>query len=577
MKAKYIIASLVAVCALAIGCTKDTPTVLDEVKVSSSYVGLTNNEGNNTKTITVNAKDSWSINEMPQWVTIQPASGSAGETNVTFTAAKAPETRQASIKIVCAGKEQTIIVKQEAEKVTPKTLTVSEALKVIEQYPDGSPVQRVKGIVCKIQEISPSYGNATYYLSEDGKFEDGKWLQVYRGLWMNGASFTKGDEFSLGDELTIEGVLMSYKGTPETKEKEAYVIEINKSLIKIASIDPEDGVIPAEGGDFTVTLESKGNGFEAVVPENAQEWLSLKSVSGNKVTYSVKENNAGPRSTSIVFKTNDGNKDYTAETTLSQLGKQGTEDVPFSVAEAIEYCQKLGNGNVSTADFFVKGIVSKVLYTYSAQYGTATFWISDDGEFHGSEDGKSTTEPGHDFEAYSVYYFNNTPWADGNAQIAVGAEVMICGKLTLYNDVAETSSKKAWLHSINGVKDDANGVGTLAEPFNAVGAIAAAQNAPSTFVYVNGIVSKIANNGQFSAQYGNGTFFMSTDGVYHEDKSLDFEAYRVLWYDNQKWVEGDPLIEEGQNVTVCGVLTVYNGQAETTQNKGYVYSVNPAN
>lgn len=577
MKAKYIIASLVAVCALAIGCTKDAPTVLDEVQVSSSYIGLANSDGTNGKTILVTAKDSWSISDIPEWLTVSPSSGNAGDTDVTFSAVKAPETRQVNIKLTCAGKVQTIIVKQEAEKVIPKTMSVAEALKVIEQYPDGSPVQRVKGIVCKIQEISPSYGNATYYISDDGKFEDGKWLQVYRGLWMNGANFTKGDEFSLGDELVIEGVLMSYKGTPETKEKEAYVIEINKSLIKIASVDPEDGVIPSEGGDFTVTLESKGNGFEANVPEDATDWLSLKSVSGNTVTYSVKENNAGPRSTSIVFKTNDGTKDYTAETTLSQLGKQGTEDVPFSVAEAVAYCQNLGEGTVSTADFFVKGIVSKVLYTYSANYGTATFWISDDGEFHGSEDGKSTTEPDHDFEAYSVYYFNNTPWAEGNAQIEVGAEVMICGKLTLYKGVSETSSKNAWLHSINGVKDDANGIGTLADPFNAVGAIVAAQNAPSNYVYVNGIISKIANNGQFSAQYGNGTFFMSTDGEYHEDKALDFEAYRVLWYDNQKWAEGDPEVEVGKEVTVYGVLTVYNGQAETTQNKGYVYSYNPAN
>ena len=90
----------------------------------------------------------------------------------------------------------------------------------------------------------------------------------------------------------------------------------------------------------------------------------------------------------------------------------------------------------------MKGKISKVVYTFSAQYGTATFWISDDGAFN--------DDPTKDFEAYSVYYFGNKAWEEGNTQIAEGDEVILKGQLTKYKTTYETSSKKAWVASLNG-------------------------------------------------------------------------------------------------------------------------------
>ena len=59
-----------------------------------------------------------------------------------------------------------------------------------------------------------------------------------------------------------------------------------------------------------------------------------------------------------------------------------------------------------------------------------------------------------DFEAYSVYWLGNKSWVEGNGQVAVGDKVVLCGKLTKYtkNDKStyETSSKKAYVYSING-------------------------------------------------------------------------------------------------------------------------------
>jgi hypothetical protein len=68
---------------------------------------------------------------------------------------------------------------------------------------------------------------------------------------------------------------------------------------------------------------------------------------------------------------------------------------------------------------------------------------------------------------------------------------------------------------------------------------------------VKGIVSKIANKGEFGS-YGNATFWISEDGEYNDDLSKDFEAYRVLYLNNEKWVEGNAQIAVGAEVVLCG-------------------------
>ena len=127
----------------------------------------------------------------------------------------------------------------------------------------------------------------------------------------------------------------------------------------------------------------------------------------------------------------------------------GSLEWPFNVAGAIS-C--IDNGH--TGDVFVKGKISDVLYTFSANYGTATFWISDDGQAYGvSNDHKSTTDPAHDFECYSVYWFGGQPWAEGNAQPEVGDDVIVRGQFTIYKGTYETSSKKAYVYSHNGATE----------------------------------------------------------------------------------------------------------------------------
>lgn len=562
MKAKYIILSLIASLAVFTGCQPEEIKSLDQIQLSVSYVGIPVDGGQTV--VTVTSSSNWAFvteapndkGEMkatiPDWLTISPLSGSAGETKVTFSADAALDARSVALEITCDRVIQNINIVQGMSGGVSES-TCAEVI----AGPNGKQY-RVTGTVTSI--ANTTYGN--WYLED----ETGT-IYIYGTVDDSGNYNWASFNIEVGDEVTVEGPKTTYGTTVELVDVK--VINVNKSLIKVVSIDPEDAVIPSAGGEISIELSNKGNGLYVEIPEEAREWLSISSLNGNSIVFKAVENAAGPRNTTLVFSTTDGSKDYTAQAEISQLGSSGSKDVPFTVTEAIEYVKALGG--TTAGDFWVKGIVSKIVDGGEfGSFGNGTFWISEDGVYN--------DDLNKDFEAYRVLWLGNEKWAEGNAQIAEGVEVLICGKLTVYKDTAETQQNEAYVYSVNGVTTDAEGIGTLAAPFTAKGAIAAANSVGSTNskfnAYIKGKVSSIVNNGQFGAEFGNGTFWISEDGTYNNDKSLDFEAYRVLWLGNKKWVEGDSLIAVGDDVILHGAVTLYNGTAETASGKAYVYSHN---
>ena len=577
MKLKYLIPSFIAVLAVLVGCSDDdSATLLDEVKVSSSYVAIPTDGGSTT--ITVTAKDEWEIdttavNGCPTWLKISPVKGDAGKTDVTFSADKTEDGRTATVYLVCAGKKQIINVIQGISSIP--SATVAEVM--------AGPESKTYQVTATVTSITnTSYGNL--YLNDGTSDTD---LYIY-GLFNSKGQYPSAatggwDSFGIkvGDEITVVGSKVIYSGTVEFKD--ATLVSVQKSLISAEGptyfnlSSEEVSSIPSDGGYAKVAIScTSGNDVEIEIPEDAQSWLSTAfgGVTSTSAMLKVAANTGAARSADVTFKTTDGEKDYTAVVTVVQEGLAGTKEVPFTVEEAIAYCSSLSGE--SAADVYIKGKVSKVLYDYSAKYGTGTFWISDDGTFNGAENGKSTDDKTHDFEVYSAYWFDNQAWAEGNKQLSVGDEVIICGKVTLYNGVSETSSKKAYIYSVNGATSDANGLGSETYPFNVAGAITAAKAGYKGNVYIKGKVSKVLYD--YSAKFGTGTFWLSDDGQFNgaengkstTDTDHDFEVYSAYWYGNQPWQEGDGQIAEGDDVLVYGALTTYNGMAETSSKKAYV-------
>ena len=119
MKIKNILVSLVAVLAL-FACNQIEPDhYLDEVKLSTSYVAISMSGGNTS--ISVEATDGWSITGAPSWLTVSPASGSAGSSSISFSAGSTLDGRTAELVMTCGGKTQRINVIQGLSTVSPAT------------------------------------------------------------------------------------------------------------------------------------------------------------------------------------------------------------------------------------------------------------------------------------------------------------------------------------------------------------------------------------------------------------------------------------------------------------------------
>ena len=343
MKLKYFI-SFFALVALLAGCSDDDAmTLLDEIQVSSSYVSIDVAGGSNT--ITLNAKEAWTFDEaeLPEWLTVSPMNGGAGETKVTFTAPATLDGRTTVLHVKCADKSQTINVIQGLAVVSEATCAEVNAGPESKTY-------RVTGTVKSI--VNTTYGN--WYLED----ETGE-VYIYGTLDAKGNTknfLSLGLE--VGDIVTVEGPKTVYNGTVELVD--VTVINIQKSLVKVEGYDPEDATIPVEGGNVAVNLSCKtNNGISVEIPEEAKSWLGIVSIAGGAepvVTFHANANAGGDRSATVVFKTTDDKgKEYTAQATIYQKGAI----VAASVAEFLE-------APVGDTQYRITGVITSVA---NATYG----------------------------------------------------------------------------------------------------------------------------------------------------------------------------------------------------------------
>ena len=501
MKLKYLIPSVMAALMMFVSCSDDfEPTYLGEVQLSSSYVAIPESGGSTA--VTVTATDNWTIDaeKIPAWLTVAPASGGAGETTITFSAEKALDGRTAELQLNCGGKTQLINVIQGLSTVS--NATCAEVI----AGPD-SKTYRVTGTVTSI--ANTTYGN--WYL-QDATGE----IYIYGTLDAKGQTknfLSLGLE--VGDEVTVEGPKTTYNGTVELVD--VTVIKINKSLIKVEEIDPEDAVMPVEGGEFTVTLSNKGQGVYVTVPEDAASWLSISSISGNVVKFRVAANDGGDRSTNIVFKTFEGKKEYTCEQALSQKGAI----VAATVAEFLA-------APVGDTQYRLTGVITKVA---RAEYGNV--YVAD-----------------YSGEAY-VYGIG----AKGDFEklgLKEGDIVTLVGKRGEY-------------------KGDAQMTGGQYESHISVTEISIAdfltkEDDKNVYYKVTGTLDEIAN-----PTYGN---------VYLKDGDERLYVYGCYpgWGatgDFRKNCLADKGIEVGDKLTVIGVKSTYNGTAQVSN--GIYFSHEKAN
>lgn len=306
MKLNRLFLTLAAIAATAVSCVKDELAQLDEVQVSQSYIALPTEGG--SIDVTVTATDSWEITDIPEWLTVAPASGVAGKTVVTFFAEATSATNESVLKLLCSGKTQLLTVLQMADKVELPITSCAE----VNAAEDGITF-KIKGTITAIENTT--YGNL-YVTDETGS------VYIYGTLYEGATKQFSKYGVEVGDIVVVEGPRGNYKGSPQLVN--ATILEIEKSLIKVDSVDPETAELPLEGGILTITLTAKGDGVDVVIPEENKSWISVSGmkVSGTSavVSFNIAENAGGDRSSELSFKTTKGGKTYTAVTSFSQKG-----------------------------------------------------------------------------------------------------------------------------------------------------------------------------------------------------------------------------------------------------------------
>ena len=501
----YTCLAICGIVATVTSCSDDNdPTYLNEVRVSQSLIAFA--PGGGDVTISLTAADSWTIassdkDGMPEWLTISPATGSAGTQEVTFKATAASETRTANLYVECAGKKQLLTIQQVTEKVELPIVPIKDVL----EGPDAT--YRVKG-VC-VSDPDNEYGNwniqdetGTVYVygTCDKKGNKGKGTFPISG--------TNGWGFGVGDIITVEGPRTVYKGTVELVD--VTVIAVEKSLIKLDSFDVAE--LPIEGGMTTAAVTCKGKGISVDIPAEAQSWLSIVGIDTNKgnVKFLVAENNGGDRSADITFITTDEKgKEYTASGTISQKGAI----VEVTVAEFLA-------AEVGDAMWRMTGIVMEL---YASDKQGESFYIQD-------------------FSGKTLVY-RAAGFKDSGAK--VGDVVTVVGKRGAYKESPQM---------VNGTFEKVNYAVTQVS----IAEFLTKPDDKNVYYMVTGTISSLKDNKGADNDFGN---MYITDGTNELYVYGCYPGWGATG-DNRKFLVADNDLQVGDEITAIGYKDTYNGLVE---------------
>lgn len=398
------------------------------------------------QTVKLLATRDWVITCDSSFVGISPLKGTASsnEVEIEITVTKNTGYSRSAVVKANAGNglaKATLTIEQAGEKgeyVVP-TVTIAEFIES-----DGETEYVVSG---KITSVNTTY---KYVYINDGTGE----IEVYQPT--NWSDFES--QLAVGATLTAQGKYTLYTNS-SGKTYDELVGKILSVVPKQAQENVEEvtcavfittdgtteyiisGEITSVSTDYKYAYISDGTAeVEVYQPTNWSDFADKIKVGATmkaQGVYSKYTNASGKTFDELVGVILSIEEAAAVE---EEATGSGTLEDPYNPKAAYDVAAALESGAKTSTDVYVKGVISKVTYTFSAAYGTATFNISEAGATTGTQ-----------LPCYSIYYLGNTAWTEGDAQIAVGDEVVICGKLTNYSgNTPETASKEAYVYSLNG-------------------------------------------------------------------------------------------------------------------------------
>ncbi|MBR0525284.1 MAG: hypothetical protein IJJ98_01145 [Prevotella sp.] len=222
----------------------------------------------------------------------------------------------------------------------------------------------IKGKISSIKEkFGTQYGNASFYISEDGKAENE--FYVFRTLYLGNVKYTEGDNINVGDEVIICGKVMNYKGnTPETAANESYIYSLNSGG---GGGGETTGNVTktVDGNIVTLVVADTAEGDKITVDLSAQGWESGKAVDpatitlsdGTKITFAKGEGSNTP----AFYEATKGVRVY-AKNTITISGK--------AVAKVVMTCDSY-NGTAYTGNSTLYASASGTTFTICNEHSEA--------------------------------------------------------------------------------------------------------------------------------------------------------------------------------------------------------------
>lgn len=292
-------------------------------------------------------------------------------------------------------------------EANPYTVADVIALNNADQLPSNSVY--VKGIVSQVDELSTSYGNATYYISDDGTTTDQ--LEIFRGKYLNNAKFTSEDQLKAGWTVTVTGTPIYYNNKTLELNSGNYITSIVKPSSYTAATLPSSN-FATSGNDSYATFSSDQVTFFPESDENMTfttdvqkayalgDMMELKTletanttIDGNKVSgYFV------PANTGVLLKVS-----FAGGTSITYYKVTGKDDVA-ALTDNMLYPATQAMSELTNCYFY------KLAYNdYIAKTGLGFYWGADNGAaFTAKTNGAYLAVPKSSTSAKSGFRFDGT-------------------------------------------------------------------------------------------------------------------------------------------------------------------------
>ncbi len=238
--------------------------------------------------------------------------------------------------------------------------TIEEAIaKCIEigSTSDGV-IYYARGYISSIKEVSTSYGNATFNISDDGSNDNA--LTVYRSKWLENASFTAENQIGVGDEVIIRGKLVNF-----TRDNVNYTPEFSGDVFVVShkAAGPGSRLRPFTADEATDFIM---NNLEVGQSTDDEYYIAGEIVRIDSPEKNLFNAQYGNASFYIADDEDPANTQFYVYRTFYLGNRKWVEgDTQIQVGDKVVVCAKLTKYKDSKTGDIIPETVQKATYLYS--------------------------------------------------------------------------------------------------------------------------------------------------------------------------------------------------------------------